>query len=240
MPRIAGLIACFTIAAACGCRRGSLEPMALQCKNKTVRIEIWQDGKQVPRFGDTYRLKPRPFVFRLHGNKACASYHASKDGFLEKELVKLDRPVVFSVGTGTAVIAHHLWLYKRDESPQRDEHFFDGDEKSFIKENFYEKSEARKVAVLLKKELDAVPFVSTYSHTIFPYESRSRFPQYYLENFKELEEGVIQGDYRIDLVGGKPIGQVSPVRLILFIRSPISDMFQRVKWKAVNLRFESD
>ncbi len=238
MRRIARSIACLAIAVACGCRRGSLEPVTLQCGEKKVAIELWQNGKKVPRRGDAYRLRPAPFVFRLSGDVRWASYFASTDGLLEKKLASLKQPLVFFSGTRAAGDCDALFVHKRESESGEAEDLHPANKQYFQTTIWGMKAaEAEATAKFLGQEFGTTPLVAEFGHFPFPHESRDECPPFYLTNLSRLEGGRIQGDMPIGSINDDPVGLIPRVRLLLFIESPLGQDFQRVIWTAVSLDF---
>jgi hypothetical protein len=205
-----------------------------------LEVELWQDGKPVKPDARGYLLKPQPFLLHLRGDVGRVSYCATTDPKATAPLEQLKRPLVFFEGTGAATGGAENFCFIDPANENERIELFDATASFFTEKWGSAPADAAENATFLRKVCGQVPAIAYFSHFYFPSSSETENPDFYLKNFRKTFDGLIDGDYVVKTLDDQPVGQVGPVRIILFIDHPIGGKFdfRRMTWQFLDLRFE--
>jgi hypothetical protein len=207
----------------------------LQGRESKLEVELWQDGRQLPRQDGAYRLAPRAFTLRLRGDVGHVSYVATTRPEKTSPLEQVDRPLVFFSGTGGVWPGDALALMRKEELSI---HFADA---TFFHEQWIARpARAEMLAGFLRDTLGQTPAIATFRHHSLGFAGRTTASGGSLEEQSPLGSGEAQADFRIQSIGQAPVGQKPCVRLVLFLHSPIGQTFSQVAWARFDLRFGQD
>ena len=195
---------------------GAPRSRAMKLAIGNYQLDAWLlAGKQVvsslPAHGGPIPLPPRPFTLVLTGDVNEAYLVAVTDPITLQQLRKIDRPVVRSVGTASAMKDGDVPVAESFTTVEADADFF-------LNVRTPDEASSELLAVRLRAQLGDTPLVMT-------------------TNWGALIDNYADGMVRIETIGGEALADCPPTTLVVFLETPVTRTLNHVTWLEIPIRF---